>query len=119
MFSKKTYKICSILVLCIMLMGVSLVYADEPKNPGTGGAAVPEVETAASNVWATAEKIVQILSVAAIVFAGLRYMFTSSSGKADIKKETAILILGAVFVFGAVHIAKFVYSVTNSIFIDI
>ena len=37
-------------------------------------------------VWGTVLLILQILSVAAIVIAGIRYMFASADGKADIKE---------------------------------
>lgn len=73
------------------------------------------VSTAAQKVWGTVTTIVQILAVAAVVFAGVRYMFASADAKADIKKQTVILIVGAVLVFGATAILKFVQTTTNQI----
>ena len=114
MFNKKLYKVCSILFIFIMFFGAFSVYADGPSTP-TGGTAVNEVVDVTRSIWATAKVIIQILSVAAIVFTGLRYMFASADGKADIKKQTTILIIGAVLVFGAVEVAQLVYNATNEI----
>lgn len=116
MFNKKLYKICSILFIFIMFLGMFSVYADAPKDPSvTGATAIDAVTSRVGKIWATIERIVQVVAVAAIVFAGLRYMFASADGRADIKKQTVILIVGAVFVFGAVKIASLVYGIANEI----
>ena len=73
------------------------------------------VKTAAQKVWGTVATVVQILAVAAVVVAGVRYMFASADAKADIKKQTVILIVGAVLVFGATAILQFVDKATNDI----
>jgi len=73
------------------------------------------VGNVAKGVWSTVTTIVQILAVAAVVFAGIRYMFASADAKADIKKQTVILIVGAVLVFGATAILNFVSTATNEI----
>lgn len=116
MFSKKLCKICSILFIFIIFLGTFSVYANNmvPHTP-SGGTAVNKVENVTQKIWATAEKIIQVLSVAAIVFAGLRYMFSSADGKADIKNQTIMLIVGAIFVFGAVEIADLIYDVATSV----
>ena len=116
MFNKKLYKVCSILFMFIMFLCMFSVYANAPKDPSyLNGTALGAVTSRVGSIWETFEKIVQVLAIAAIVFAGLRYMFASADGRADIKKETAILILGAVFVFGAVKIATLVYSVVDDL----
>ncbi len=118
MFNKKLYKICSILFIFIMFLGVFSVYANNvPKDPSEGytGTGVDAVTGKIGKIWATIERVVQVLAVAAVVFAGLRYMFASADGKADIKRETVILIIGAVFVFGAVKIASLVSGVASDL----
>lgn len=114
MFNKKLCKICSILFIFIIFLGTFSVYADKPKEPN-GATAINAATDVAKSIWGTVRVLVQILAVAAIVFAGLRYMFASADAKADIKNQTVILITGAVLVFGAVKIAQFVYNVTNQI----
>ena len=113
MFNKKLYKVCSILFIFIIFLGTFSVYAGP--TPITGGSPVNEVVDVAKNVWATAEKVIQILAVAAVVFAGLRYMFASADGRADIKRQTVILVVGAVLVFGAVETAGLIYNAAKDI----
>lgn len=117
MFSKKLCKICSILFIFIIFLGAFSVYADfTPSVPNTTGAnEVTNATKVAKNIWKTASVIIQILAVAAIVFAGLRYMFASADAKADIKQQTAILVIGAVLVFGAVNVAKVISNASNYI----
>ena len=67
-----------------------------------------------TNIWSTIITIVQILAVAAVVFAGVRYMFASADAKADIKKQTVILVVGAVLVFGASTIASLIQTAATS-----
>ena len=66
-------------------------------------------------VWGTVLLILQILSVAAIVIAGIRYMFASADAKADIKKQTITLVVGAVLVFGASGIINMITSISNDL----
>ena len=70
---------------------------------------------AIKRVWGTVSLILQILAVAAIVIAGIRYMFASADGKADIKKQTIFLIVGAILVFAASTIVSFIVRVTSEV----
>ena len=116
MFNKKLYKVCSILFIFIMFFGTfSVHYASMIPSTPNGGNSINAATDVALNIWATLKVVVQILAVVAIVFTGLRYMFASADGKADIKNQTIILIVGAVLVFGAVEVAQFVYRATNQI----
>ena len=63
------------------------------------------------NLWKTAIFIIQVLAVAAVVIAGVRYMFASSDQKADIKKGLIYIVIGAVIVFGA---ATLISLITNT-----
>ena len=69
----------------------------------------------AGNVWKTVQTVVQVLAIGAIVFAGVRYMFASADAKADIKKQTVILIVGAVFIFAAGNIVKLIADAAKSV----
>ena len=72
-------------------------------------------KTSILKVWGTVLLILQILSVAAIVIAGIRYMFASADGKADIKKQTIGLMVGAVLVFGASSVISLITNITSDI----
>lgn len=109
-------------VLLVMLLVVTTnVFAanDTPaisaSNP-QGGTAIGKITTLGGNIWSTVQVIVQIAAIAAIVFAGVRYMFASADDKANIKKQTVILIVGAALVFAAVPIASFIQSTAQQIF---
>ena len=54
-------------------------------------------------------------TIAAVVFAGLRYMFASADQKADIKKSMGILAIGAVLVFGATLLIRLIGNTASNI----
>src|SRR5574344_1943528 len=98
----------------IMLLCNGCVFADiNPADPN-GGTAISNVTQLGKDVWATIRILVQIAAIAAIVFAGVRYMFASADQKADIKKQTVVLIVGAVLVFAAVPVATFIQNAAKS-----
>ena len=96
---KKMLKI--IPVVLVMCLVVTNVFAVSIPTAAPTGTASTEVTGAAGDIWATIASIVQILSIAAVVFAGVRYMFASADQKADIKKSMGILAIGGILVFGA------------------
>ncbi|MBR5228125.1 MAG: hypothetical protein IKV94_05780 [Clostridia bacterium] len=106
------------LILFVAVLVCSQVFANDignvedpfiNTNPGIG-----TLNDTVKDVWATVIVIVQILAVAAVVFAGLRYMFASSDAKADIKKSMGILIVGAVLVFAATTVLSFVTGLAKT-----
>ena len=109
---KKLMKVLpAVLMVAVVLTSV---FADiEIKDPPKGNE-ITAVTNLASSIWGTVVVIVQILAVAAVVFAGLRYMFASADQKADIKKSMGILAVGAILVFAATTIIQFVVSAARS-----
>jgi len=102
-----------VLVAFVMISGV--VFGIDPKEP-TGGTAISGITDVANDFWATFASVVQILAVAAVIIAGVRYMFASADTKADIKQQTIILVVGAILVFAAVPILQFVQGLAEDIF---
>ena len=74
----------TMIVLMLCLFVATPVFADISMSFPSGGTAISNVTTSAKKVWGTVTTIVQILAFAAIVFAGVRYMFASADQKADI-----------------------------------
>lgn len=111
---KKLLKVLPVvMVVCMVFTSVfAIPVPDDSDLIGQGSATV---SGAAKGIWGTVITIVQILAVAAVVFAGLRYMFASADQKADIKKSMGILVIGAVLVFGATLILNFITTATNEI----
>lgn len=66
-----------------------------------------------SKVWGTVLTLLQILAVAAIVVAGVKYMFAGADEKATIKQGLLVLAIGAILVFGASTVVKLLISVAN------
>lgn len=60
-----------------------------------------------NKVWGVILTILQVAAIAAVVFAGVRYMFASAESKADIKKQMVWLVIGAILVFGASTVIGF------------
>lgn len=118
MNNSKKFFIVSILLLLFsfnfVLGATGITNPDSPKMPNSSGG-VTKIETATGKVWGTFSVIAQMLAIAAIVFAGLRYMLTSADHRADIKMQTIILIGGAVLVFAAVPFANFVVGIFNEV----
>ena len=85
------------------------------ENIETGTESIESADVAVGKVWNTVVLILQILAVAAVVFAGVRYMFASADGKADIKKQSIGLIVGAILVFGATFVINFIVDITEEV----
>ena len=112
---KKILIVLSVIVVCAVFVtnvfALDIDNVDDPfKNNGQG---ITEVDKAVKNIWATVLVVVQILAVAAVVFAGLRYMFASADTKADIKRSMGMLAVGAILVFAATTIISFVVKSAN------
>lgn len=73
------------------------------------------VKNTANGIWGTVLTVLRILAVAAIVFAGVRYMFASADQKADIKKGMIYLVLGAVLVFAASTVVSLIINTAEEV----
>lgn len=105
-------------IMLFSAMGSVFAFGGDPvlKDPGYNTDYVSNnITSKAKDIWKTISVLVQIASVACIVFAGLRYMFTSADQKADIKQGLIFLTIGAVLVFGATLIIDFVARATEQI----
>ena len=115
---KKLLKVLSVMMIAVLLLvnvNAQIEVDDLSNLGGTGSSAITGT---AGNIWQTIVTIVQILAIAAVVFAGIRYMFASADQKADIKKSMGILVVGAVLVFGASTLLKFVSTAANEVVQD-
>ena len=116
-----------ILIVCMFftsVMASNLTNVDKIYNKATyvgtdfnfGGNEAKEVSSVAANIWSTIIVIVRILAIAAVVFAGIRYMFASADQKADIKKSMGILVVGALLVFGATYLLEALGGASSTLF---
>ena len=118
-----------ILVIILLVVIVSSVYTCvfarfddgpgledfKPSQPNSTDIGNTTLATKTKDIWATVVVLVQITSVATVVFAGLRYMFASADQKADIKQGLIYLTIGAVLVFGATTIISAVGTAADKV----
>ena len=106
--SKKIFlRVLPVLMLAVMLISSNFVFTDKAGfgnftgdmkvNADTSGNTVKSIGA----VWGIILTVLQVAAIAAVVFAGVRYMFASADSKADIKKQMIWLVIGAILVFGA------------------
>lgn len=123
---KKSRKIFATVLPILMLVAVMFVsFAPSIMAAGNStvnkvnglatGAGVGSIDKSVNKVWSTVLTILQIAAVAAIVVAGVRYMFASADQKADIKKGMIGLVVGAVLVFAASTVVQFIVTATEEI----
>ena len=113
---KKLIKLLPVVMLvCVALTSVFAISVPTDEDLVGTQTGASTVTGAAQGMWATVVTIIQILAVAAVVFAGVRYMFASADQKADIKKSMGILAIGAVLVFGATLVLEFVQKATEEV----
>lgn len=114
---KKLLMVCCIMLLIAMPCHVfASNVSNGPYNPGSGNALDNmEIKNTMKNTWATVATIVQILAVACVVFAGVRYMLSAADQRADIKQGMIFLAVGATIIFGATSLIRLVASSFNSI----
>ena len=112
--------IIPVLLVMVVMFTANAIFASSPVSPElsdsiTGGTASGTVTKTASSIWNTVLILFQILAIAAIIIAGIRYMFASADSKADIKKQLVPLVVGAVLVFGATTIIQVIVNVTEDV----
>ncbi len=101
--------IASLVVACIVVLAGIFVttYAVTASFPN-GSSASSTLTGVVGKTWNTVSIVVQVIAVAAVVFAGVRYMYASAEKRADIKRGLSYLAIGAVFVFAAATVARFI-----------
>ena len=113
---KKIMKLLPVVMMvCLVFTSVFAVDVGDIDKVVGGGTGAQNITKTAQNIWKTISDIILILAAAAVVFAGLRYMFASADQKADIKKSMSILAIGALMVFGSTAIIKLIAGAVPSI----
>ena len=118
---KKLNKILSIFMLVIAVYAFAMPVFATTGNVGfnadftSGGTAGNALNGLFKNVWSAIQTIANFVALVMVVVAGIRYMFASADQKADIKKQTVILIVGAVFIFAAGNIVKLIADAAQAI----
>ncbi len=115
MMKKIMLRVMPIVLVALMIVSncVCAKTAEEIVNMGNNGG-IGNVNNLVGKIWGTVLTILQVCAVAAIVFAGVKYMFASPDGKADIKSGMLGLVIGAIMVFAASTLVKFIVDTAES-----
>ena len=86
---KKTVLLfCVLIVLCMLVIPVYATPDVTVNIPvGDGGQGSTTLIKTLGKTWFTLTRVIQLLAIGAVIFAGLRYMFASADKKADIKRR--------------------------------
>jgi len=102
-----------VLVALVMMGGSIFAYSVDTSLTNPSGSI--GLENNVSKIWGTVLTIMRILAVAAIVFAGVKYMFASAESKADIKGGLIGLVIGAILVFGATFLVEIISNTASEL----
>ncbi len=112
----------NLLIICNVFFNV--VLADDPYNglgDGFNYENVPSTnqEEILGNpirrISGTVTYILQVLSVIAVIYTGVRYMFAGADKKADMKKSTIYIIFGLILVFAFTTFINFVIDIQQQV----
>ncbi|MBR2784795.1 MAG: TrbC/VirB2 family protein [Clostridia bacterium] len=78
-------------------------------------AGISSVTNFAQKIADTVITVVQILAVAAVVVAGVRYMFAGADKKSEIKDSMIVLVVGGILVFAAGAVIRLITQVGNEL----
>ena len=105
-----------VMVLVVVIGTPVFALSDNILVPG--GIEKGSIDTAdrvIKNVWGTVLTVLQVLAVAAIVVAGVKYMFAGADEKANLKNGLLVLAVGAILVFGASTVVKLLIGAVNEL----
>ena len=73
-------------------------------------------ETVVAKVFNTLTNIANFLAIGAVLYIGLRYIFTGAKGKADLKAKSGQFILGIIMSFCAVGFLNLISTIVTQVF---
>ena len=78
-------------------------------------AEVADFSKMSSNIWGNVALVVQMLALIGLAAVGLKYMFSNSNSKADIKKQLFPVVVGLVLIFCVTNVANFIINASGAI----
>lgn len=67
----------------------------------------------ASGLWRSVINIVKVLAFGGIIFTGIKFLFASSEGKADIKSSLFSILIGCILVFASSTVVSIVLDIAK------
>ena len=68
-----------------------------------------------NNIYATIAEIVRLLAFGGILFMGVRYLFASAEGKAELKTNMTAVVIGLTLVFSASSVVSYIINIGKDI----
>lgn len=110
---KKSIKIVTIVLMLMIILGNTLVFAAPDPSTYTGESSTIDttrIDSFGQNVVSIISTVGSIAAVIVLVVLGIKYMMGSAEEKAEYKKTMIPYIIGAVLVFAASTIASVIFS---------
>lgn len=73
----------------------------------------PSYQEVIGSIFSTVVYVLQFLVVAAIIYVGVRYIFSGASGRADLKAKSGQFIIGIIMAFATTNFLAFISKVIN------
>jgi type IV secretory pathway VirB2 component (pilin) len=115
MMKKFILRVMPIVLVAVLVLTSNVFAYTVDKNLTNPNGGIKTIENSVNNIWGTVLTVLRILAVAAVVFAGVKYMFASAEGKADIKSGMLGLVIGAIMVFGASIVIEFIMNAAEQV----
>lgn len=117
---KKFFKIFSlIIILIILLTNFTIATTDDPTNIGSFLAESTSVTDDAGSVLNSVLSIIQVIGISMAVIMlmglGIKYMVSSVSDRAEIKKHLVVYVAGAIMLFGASGIVEIIKQFSKNV----
>ena len=119
--SKKVVKILLILTISVFLITFSLeVWATQSAIDAMAGMEGATVEDGSGKIGNILNSVIGIIQVAGtgismimVTLLGIKYILASPSDKADVKKQIAPMVIGAVILFASVNLVGIIAEVAD------
>lgn len=116
--SNKLFKTLAIIITILCIVGIAGVVKADPPITITAGTITGDSKEKVGNITGQILGGIQIvgfaIGVVIIGYMGIKYITASPDGKAEIKKQAAVYVLGAAFVMLAPTIATMVFNAIGS-----
>ena len=120
---RKTVKMLSIILVITMVFALSIgttsMATDLIDKITSSGSTPAGVESLGADIVNIITTVAIIVAVIVLLILGIKYMMGSASEKAEYKKTMIPYLVGAVLVFGAAAITKFVMSISDTLTTDL
>ena len=122
MKEKNIVRILMILIMSIFVVSISLeVFATQSAIDAMGNMAGATIEDESGKIGNILNSVIGIIQIAGtgismimVSLLGIKYIMAAPCDKADVKKQIAPLVIGAVILFASVNLVGIIADVANS-----